>query len=107
MIRGSTQQLIFNIGINTEEVSQLWLTFSHSNRLNAEIFTKEINDVILDGTTLTVPLTQEETLALNEYNIKEKVVYVQLRVLLEDGQALASNVVEITVEHLLKDGVLS
>lgn len=107
MIRGSTQQLIFNIGINTEEVSQLWLTFSHSNRLNAEIFTKEINDVILDGTTFTVPLSQEETLALNEYNIKEKVVYIQLRVLLNDGQALASNVVEMTVSHLLKDGVLS
>lgn len=106
MIRGSTQQLIFNIGINTEEVSQLWLTFSHSNRLNAEIFTKEINDVILDGTTITVPLSQEETLALNEYNIKEKVVYIQLRVLLNDGQVLASNVVEMTVSHLLKDGVL-
>lgn len=106
MIRGSTQQLIFNIGINTEEVSQLWLTFSHSNRLNAEIFTKEINDVILSGATITVPLSQEETLALNEYNIKEKVVYIQLRVLLEDGQALASNVVEITVNHLLKGGVL-
>ena len=106
MIRGSTQQLIFNIGINTEEVSQLWLTFSHSNRLNAEIFTKEINDVILSGTTITVPLSQEETLMLNEYNIKEKVVYIQLRVLLKDGQALASNVVEITVEHLLKAGVL-
>ena len=106
MIRGSTQNLVFNIGINTEEVSQLWLTFSHSNRLNAEIFTKEINDVILDGASITVPLSQEETLALNEYNIKEKVVYIQLRVLLDDGQALASSIVEITVEHLLKGGVL-
>ena len=107
MIRGSTQNLVFNIGINTEEVSQLWLTFSHSNRLNAEIFTKEKNDVILDGASITVPLSQEETLALNEYNIKEKVVYIQLRVLLEDGQSRVSKVVEITVEHLLKDGVLS
>ena len=107
MIRGSTQNLVFNIGINTEEVSQLWLTFSHSNRLNAEIFTKEKNDVILEGTTLTVPLSQEETLALNEYNIKEKVVYIQLRVLLKDGQSRVSKVVELTVEHLLKDGVLS
>ena len=106
MIRGSTQNLVFNIGINTEEVSQLWLTFSHSNRLNAEIFTKEINDVILDGASITVPLSQEETLALNEYNIKEKSVYIQLRVLLDDGQALASSIVEITVEHLLKGGVL-
>lgn len=107
MIRGTTQNLVFNIGINTEEVSQLWLTFSHSNRLNAEIFTKEINDVILSGATITVPLSQEETLMLNEYNIKEKVVYIQLRVLLKDGQSRVSKVVELTVEHLLKDGVLS
>ena len=106
MIRGSTQNLVFNIGINTEEVSQLWLTFSHSNRLNAEIFNKTKDDVILDGTTITVPLSQEETLALNEYNIKEKVVYIQLRVLFKDGEALASSIVEITVEHLLKAGVL-
>ena len=105
MIRGSTQNLVFNIGINTEEVSQLWLTFSHSNRLNAEIFTKEINDVVLDGTTITVPLSQEETLALNEYNIKDKVVFVQLRAIV-DGEAKASKVVELTVEHLLKEGVL-
>ena len=55
MIRGSTQQLIFNIGINTEEVSQLWLTFSHSYRLNAEIFNKTKDDVILSGTPITVP----------------------------------------------------
>ena len=107
MMRGSTQNLVFNIGINTEEVSQLWLTFSHSNRLNAEIFTKEINDVILSGATITAPLSQEETLALNEYNIKEKSVYIQLRVLLKDGQSRVSKVVELTVEHLLKDGVLS
>lgn len=107
MIRGSTQNLVFNVGINTEEVSQLWLTFSHSNRLNAEIFNKTKDDVILDGTTITVPLSQEETLALNEYNIKEKVVYIQLRVLLKDGQSRVSKVVELTVEHLLKDGVLS
>ena len=106
MIRGSTQNLVFNIGINTGEVSQLWLTFSHSNRLNAEIFNKTKDDVILDGTTITVPLSQEETLALNENNIKEKSDYIQLRVLLDDGQALASSIVEITVEHLLKAGVL-
>lgn len=105
MIRGTTQILTFDIGMNVNEVSQLWLTFSHSNRINSEIFTKTKDDVILDGTTLTVPLTQEETLALNEYNIKDKVVFVQLRAIV-DGQALASNVVEMTVQHLLKEGVL-
>lgn len=106
MIRGTTQELVFNLGINTDEVSQLWLTFSHSNRLNAELFTKEINDVILSGTTMTVPLSQEETLLLNQYNLKDKVIYIQLRVLLNDGQALASSIVEMTVNHLLKGGVI-
>lgn len=106
MIRGTTQELIFDVGMNTDEVSQLWLTFSHSNRLNAEIFTKEINDVILSGTTITVPLSQEETLLLNQYNLKDKIIYIQLRVLLNDGQALASSIVEMTVNHLLKGGVI-
>ena len=106
MIRGTTQELIFDVGMNTDEVSQLWLTFSHSNRLNAEIFTKEINDVILSGTTMTAPLSQEETLLLNQYNLKDKVIYIQLRVLLNDGQALASSIVEMTVNHLLKGGVI-
>lgn len=46
MIRGSTQNLVFNIGINTEEVSQLWLTFSHSNKQNAESFTKSKEEVL-------------------------------------------------------------
>ena len=105
MIRGTTQNLKFNVGIDTEKVSQLWLTFSHSNRLNAEIFSKTKDDVILDGTTIKVPLTQEETLALNEYNIKDKVVFVQLRAIV-DGEAKASKVVEVTVHHLLKGGVL-
>ena len=102
MIRGTSQNLKFNIGIDTSKVSQLWLTFSHSNKQNAELFTKEINDVILDGTTLT----QEETLALNEYNIKDKIVFIQLSAIV-DGEAKASAVVEVTVQHLLKDGVLS
>lgn len=45
MIRGTTQNLIFNIGIDTSEVSQLWLTFSRYNHENAEIITKTIDDV--------------------------------------------------------------
>ena len=106
MIRGTTQELKFEVGINTSEVSQLWLTFSRYNNDDSEIFTKTKDDVILEGTKITVELSQEDTLLLNSSNIKDKVIYIQLRALLEDGQALASNVVEITVSHLLKGGVL-
>lgn len=106
MIRGTTQELIFGVGMSTDEVSQLWLTFSHSNKENAELITKEKEDVILSGTTIKVTLSQEETLLLNQYNLKDKVIYIQLRVLLTDGQALASSIVEMTVNHLLKGGVI-
>ena len=72
MIRGTTQDLIFDVGMNTDEVSQLWLTFSHSNKQNAELITKEKGDVSLSGTTVKVTLSQEETLMLNQYNLKDK-----------------------------------
>ena len=106
MIRGTTQNLKFDIGINADKVSQLWLTFSRYNQENAEIITKTIDEVTLDGTNIIVDLSQEETLLLNDRNLNNKIVYIQLRALLNDGQALASNVVEITVNHLLKGGVL-
>ena len=106
MIRGTTQKLLFDIGIDVNEVSQLWLTFSHSNIQNSELLNKTKDDVILSGTTVEVALSQEETLLLNQYNLKDKVIYIQLRALLNDGQALASSIVEITVEHLLKGGVI-
>ena len=106
MIRGTTQVLTFDIGMNVNEVSQLWLTFSHSNKINSEIFTKTKEDVTLSGTTLVVELSQEDTLELNQYNLNNKIVYIQLRALLNDGQALASDIVEVTVQHLLKGGVI-
>lgn len=106
MLRGTTQKLTFDIGLDTKDITQLWLTFSHYNSHNSEILTKTIDDVVLEGTTVTVELSQEDTLEFNHSNVKSKVVFIQMRALLNDGQALASNVVEITVDHLLKEGVI-
>ena len=106
MIRGTTQTLKFDIGVDTDEIKSLWLTFSQYNALDAELITKTKDDVTLDGTSITVELSQDDTLLLNGANVKDKVIYIQLRALLTDGQALASNVVEMTVAHLLKGGVI-
>ena len=96
---------MFDIGINTSDIAELWLTFAQYDS-SSEIFTKTKDDVTLEGTTVTVELSQEDTLSLNKSNIKEKVVYIQLRALLNNGEALASSIVEITVDHLLKEGVI-
>lgn len=107
IIRSQDVTLLFDIEINTEEheVSQLWLTFSHSNALGCEVFTKTIEDVIFEKNIMYVNLSQEETLQLNRYNKMDKVVYIQLRAIV-DGLHTPSEVCMITVGHLLKEGVM-
>lgn len=107
MIRGTTQTLTFNIGIDTKEISQIWLTFSHFDNNDSEIFTKTIEDVILEDKKISINLSQEDTLKLNPYNMRDIPIYIQLRALLKDNSAVASNIIQDTVTHLLKDGVIN
>jgi hypothetical protein len=105
--RGTTNTLVFDVGIDTKEISQLWLTFSHFENNDSEVFTKTIKDVILENTKINVNLSQEDTLSLNTHNMRETQDFIQLRALMKDGQALASNIVSVNVDKLLKDGVIS
>jgi len=51
--------------------------------------------------TITLNLFQEETLKFNKHDVK-----VQLRFLLEDGNAYASPIKSITVNDILQNGVI-
>lgn len=53
-----------------------------------------------DDERISVTLTQEETLAFDAVGT----VKIQIRVLLKDGSALASDIVKTTAEVILKDG---
>ena len=55
------------------------------------------------GTTLTVTLTQEETLKFEEGGNVE----IQLRAVTTTGAVLASNIVALPVERILLGGVIT
>lgn len=98
MIRGTTPTFIFNLPFDVSNIKSAYITIK-SRGTDVE---KAVTDCSLNGTTITVKLTQEETLALPE----SQIAGVQLRVLTNDNEALASDVFPIKVEEILKEGVI-
>jgi hypothetical protein len=98
MIRGTTPTFIFSLPFDVSNIKSAYITIK-SRWTEVE---KAVTDCSLNGTTITVKLTQEETLALPE----SQIAGVQLRVLTNDNEALASDVFPIKVEEILKEGVI-
>ncbi len=98
MRRGTTQEITF---ILPEEIAidALYITFSQNNKT---ILEKTLDDVIIDGKNIIMPLDQEDTLVLSA----PQAVYLQLRIRDTDGNALASKVLKVYAEDILKDGVI-
>ena len=100
MTRGTTPILQFDSDVDLSDLSVAWLTFRQGNLT----VTKELSDLqqIVDG--FQVQLTQSETLRFNDKTKCE----IQLRGLLKDNStAIATNIVQITVGEILKDGVIA
>ena len=74
MIRGSTPTHVFRLPISTELIKALRITYVQKQKTVLE---KTEQDVTMDGTTISLRLTQEETLAFNA----ECRVKIQLKVL--------------------------
>lgn len=100
MRRGTTPTICYNIPIDTSLIDVSYITFSQAGE---EVFTKELHDCNLGENSLTVTLTQEETLKLS---CNGKRVEMQIRLRLNDGTALASNIMTVEVEKTLLDGVI-
>lgn len=100
MRRGTTPTICYNIPIDTSLIDVSYITFSQAGQ---EVFTKELDDCNIGENSLTVTLTQEETLRLS---CNGKRVEMQIRLRLNDGTALASNIMTIEVEKTLLDGVI-
>lgn len=98
MRRGTTQELTFEL---PEEISvaALYITFTQKGETVLE---KTLDDVTIDRTTITLPLTQEDTLKLSAPHA----VYIQLRIRDTLGNAIASEIIRTDVKAILKDGVI-
>lgn len=100
MIRGTTPTLTFNLPFDASNIKTAWVTFS---QFNVEVFTLENEELAMDGLTISAKLTQEQTLSLS----KNDDVEIQLRILTNSGDAIASNIMKTSVGNILKDGEIT
>lgn len=97
MIRGTTPTITFDLDVDAAAFDEIWVTFAQDG---AERFTIEREGLEIQGSTITVTLTQEQTLMLAD-DVK---VEMQIRAKYADGTALASDIVNAKVGRILKDG---
>ena len=97
MIRGTTPKLEFTIPVDTGQLAEAYITISQKGSI---VIDKPLSEIICDGNVMSLHLTQEETLKLKADSIAE----IQIRVRTNSGEALASNIIQVSTERILKDG---
>ena len=98
MFRGTTPKNIFDVNLDCTGAELIYITYSQHGKTIVE---KTIEDVTVAEGQITVNLSQEETL-----RFRAAPVDIQIRVKFPDGSATASNIINTTVEKILKDGVI-
>lgn len=99
MIRGTTPTLEFNLPFDVSDIAAGYITFSQYGQ---PVFEKELKDAVCVGTLITLKLSQEDKLKL----LAGTRTYIQLRVRLVTGDAMASKIMTVRTDMILKDGVI-
>lgn len=96
---GTTPKHIFNLPIDTDDIKTLEITYEQGGTVKLQ---KKKDECECDGKVVTVKLTQEDTFKFhhNEY------IRVQVRVLLNDGSVLESEIEKVDAEECLSSEVL-
>lgn len=106
MIRGTTPTLIFSdMPLDCHEVNRINIMFKQDNEL-IFVKTKDDCEISTDGSTLTVELTEEETLKLDDgYHAgkPEGIVEIQIKIEDENGKITASQPMRARVGKILDD----
>lgn len=101
MIRGTTPTLTFTTPYKANEVADGYITFTMQGKVILDIETTDNNVVVLDK-FIKLDLTQEQTL-LFDANYK---TLAQIRLILTSGRRVASNIVNVPIGRILKEGVI-
>ena len=99
MIRGTTPTLEFMIPFDTSLLAEAWVTLSQSGKI---VLNKELKDCTCEARKISVRLTQEETLEL-DCNSKTE---IQIRARTVAGDAIASDIITVNTNRILKEGVI-
>lgn len=98
MIRGTTPTHVFDIPFDTALVKEARITYAQENQV---IVDKKTEDCTMSGNTISVTLTQEDTLKFDHACMAE----VQLKVLAE-GCVMAMPVKTLSIDKILNEEVL-
>lgn len=99
MIRGTTPTLHFTLPFEVSSLAEAYISLSQNGEVVVE---KQLQDCTADKMELSVRLTQEETLKLLHGFHTE----IQVRARTLNGDALASNIIAVKTDRILKDGVI-
>ena len=100
MRQGTTPTHIFTLSVNPSTLKTVLITYAQDGKIIVE---KTLDDCEVSGNTISVTLTQTDTLAIRATGY----VQVQVRAITEDGEALTSNIMRAVMEPALNQEVLS
>lgn len=99
MIRGTTPRLEFTLPFDVDQIADAYVTLSQQF---GAVIEKRLEECESEGNKLIVRLTQAETLRLKAGRTTE----IQIRVRMRSNDALASNIICVNTDRILKDGVI-
>ena len=99
MRRLTTPEHRFLLPIDPETIGYIRIVYAQNGKV---IFVKEGTDVGMEGSTAIVKLTQEDT---KQFSVSY-FVEIQVRILTQGGDALASNVIKVECKRVLDEEIL-
>lgn len=100
MFRATTPTHIFALPFNTGQIKEIRITYQQNGET---VLQKTEADCTLAGNEIKVVLTQQETLLF----APDERVSIQLRVLTNSGQVMASEIAKVFARACLDEEVLS
>lgn len=99
MRRGTTPTHTFTTEVDLSEATDIYITYQQDGK---NVVEKTIDDITFIEGGFQITLTQKDTLAFTSDTSKK--IDVQVRAVLGDGTAIASNIIRIDAHAILKDG---
>lgn len=105
MRRGTTPTLTFNLPFSSSQIKYCEIYFAQGdNEEDADVlFTKKYEDCTFGTKTISVKLTQEETLLFEAGDNK---AFIQIRFIFNDDSVDATNVIKTKIKNILDDDVI-
>jgi hypothetical protein len=99
MIRGTTPTHVFQLPFETKLLKEVRISYAQDNKIVME---KKTEDCKMEGDTISVTLSQEETLLFSHGSVVE----LQLKVSTEAGNCLATPIIRKHIDEILNQEVL-